>query len=208
LPKGITMKKQLLLALFFTSVYAIVRYAGFGNVPLIHIPVYIMNKAISMTAAESLFMASLALVRADKIAVRFWSNAALQLVFVHVFLSLGILSKGYYGTFFEGDKMSLTGELVLLTGALGVYCFWRLQAADLNPELRRTLKILLCALVAGHLFTMGYDGWLQVKRWNGGLPPITLLSFLLVVPSLLVTLWSKGTAVAAPASGDALAAEG
>jgi hypothetical protein len=191
------MKKHLLLALFFTSVYAIVRYAGFGNVPVIHIPVYIMNKAISMTAAESLFMASLALVRADKIALRFWSNAALQLVFVHVFLSLGILSKGYYGTFFEGDKMNLTGELVLLTGALGVYCFWRLQAAELTHELRRTLKILLCALVAGHLFIMGFDGWLQVKRWNGGLPPITLLSFLLVVPSLLISLHTKKAADAA-----------
>jgi len=201
------MKKQLLLALFFTSVYAIVRYAGFGNVPLIHIPVYIMNKAISMTAAESLFMASLALVRADKIALRFWSNAALQLVFVHVFLSLGILSKGYYGTFFEGDKMNLTGELVLLSGALGVYCFWRLQSAGLDPALRRTLKTLLCGLVAGHLFTMGFDGWLQVKRWNGGLPPITLLSFLLVVPSLLMSLRTKGAAVAAPVSGRDLPSE-
>jgi hypothetical protein len=42
------------------------------------------------------------------------------------------------------------------------------------------------ALVACHLFIMGYDGWLQVQKWNGGLPPITLLSFLLVVSSLAV----------------------
>jgi hypothetical protein len=152
-------------------------------------------------------MASLALVRADKIALRFWSNAALQLVFVHVFLSLGILSKGYYGTFFEGDKMNLTGELVLLTGALGVYCFWRLQAAELTSELRRTLKILLCALVAGHLFTMGFDGWLQVKRWNGGLPPITLLSFLLVVPSLLISLRPQQVPAVVPTSGRVQPAE-
>ena len=33
---------------------------------------------------------------------------------------------------------------------------------------------------------MGYDGWQQVQKWNGVLPPITLLSFLLVVPCFAV----------------------
>ena len=198
------MKRQLLLALLFTSLYAIVRYAGFGNVSPIHVPVYLMNKAFSMTAAEALFLASLALVRADKPAQRFWSNAALQLVFVHVLLSLGILSKGYFANFFEGDKMNLTGEVVLLTGALGVYCFWRLQSVELNAALRGTLTTLLCALVAGHLCTMGWDGWLQVKRWNGGLPPITLLSFLLIVPSLLISLRTQEAPAAPPAGSSVL----
>jgi hypothetical protein len=194
------MKKQFLLALMFTTIYAVVRYAGFGHVSLIHLPVYLLNKAVSMTAAESLFMASLALVGANKEGVRFWGNAALQLVFVHVFLSLGILSRGYFANFFDGDKMNLTGEVVLLTGALAVYCFWRLQAAGLSASLRQTLTSLLLALVGCHLFTMGYDGWLQVARWNGGLPPITMLSFFLVVPSLVVSLWSKEAAVSAPAN--------
>lgn len=112
-------------------------------------------------------------------------------MFVHILLSLGILSKAYFANFFEGDKMNLTGEVVLLTGVLAVYCFWRMHATELKPALRRTLTILVCALVAGHLFAMGYDGWLQVKRWNGGLPPITLLSFFLVIPSLIVSLWTR-----------------
>jgi hypothetical protein len=182
---------QFLTAFLFTAAYAVIRYAGFGHVALIHVPVYIMNKAISMTAVEALFMAALGVMRSDKDAVRFWTDVCSQLVFVHVFLSLGILSKGYFASYFEGDKMSLTGEVVLLMGALAVYCFWRLKAAAIKPALRRMLTLLACILVSVHLFAMGFDGWLHVEKWNGGMPPITLLSFLLVISSLIVFLWTK-----------------
>jgi hypothetical protein len=37
---------------------------------------------------------------------------------------------------------------------------------------------------------MGYDGWLQVQKWNGGLPPITLLSFFMVTGGLILFLWA------------------
>ncbi len=190
------MIKQLLTMFFLTAVYAVIRYAGFGHVSLVHLPVYIMNKAICMTAAESLFMAAIGVMRSERDAVRFWANACSQLVFVHVLLSLGILSKGYYTHFFDGDRMSLTGEMVLLTGALAVYCFWRLQAARTKPVFRHTLTILACAFVAGHLFVMGYNDTLQVQKWNGGLPPMSMLSFLLAVASLIVFLSAKEKRVA------------
>jgi hypothetical protein len=189
------MVTQFLTMFFFTAVYAVIRYAGFGGISLIHVPVYIMNKAVSMTAAESMFMAALCLMRADKDAVRFWASACAQLVFVHIFLSLGVLSKGYFASYFSGDKMSLTGELVLLQGVMAVYCFWRLGRAGIKPALRRRLTILACALVGGHLFTMGFDGWLKVQKWNGGLPPITLLSFLLVIAGLIMFLWVRERSV-------------
>lgn len=185
------MVKQFLTAFLFTLAYAVIRYAGFGHVSLIHVPVYIMNKAISMTAAEALFMAALGVMRSEKDTVSFWTKVCSHLIFVHVLLSLGILSKGYFASFFDGDKMSLTGEVVLLMGALAVYCFWRLQTAGIAPALRRTMTLLACTFVAVHLFTMGFDGWLTVQKWNGGLPPITMLSFFLVIASLIVYLRAK-----------------
>jgi hypothetical protein len=185
------MKKQFLAGFFFTALYALIRYAGFGPVALIHVPVYILNKAICMTAVESLLMASIGFMRSERDAVRFWTAACTQLVFVHVFLSLGILPKGYYVHFFDGDKMSLTGEVVLLTGVLAVYCFWRLQAAALKPAVRRTVTILACLLVAGHLFAMGYNDTLRVEKWNGGLPPMSMLSFFLVLSSMVVFLLAR-----------------
>jgi hypothetical protein len=185
------MLNQFLTAFLFTTAYAVIRYAGFGHVSLIHVPVYIMNKSISMTAVEALLMAALGVMRSEKDTVHFWTDVCSQLVFVHVFLSLGILSKGYFTSYFDGDKMSLTGEVVLLMGVLAVYCFWRLKAAEIKPALRRTLTLLAGTLVAVHLFAMGFDGWLAVQKWNGGMPPITLLSFLLVISSLIVFLWAK-----------------
>jgi NADH:ubiquinone oxidoreductase subunit 2 (subunit N) len=144
-----------------------------------------------MTAVESLLMAALGVMRSERNTVRFWTGASSQLVFVHILLSLGILSKGYYANFFSGDKMSLTGELVLLTGALAAYCFWRLRTAEIKPAFRWTLTILACTLVAGHLFAVGYTDTLQVQKWNGGLPPMSLLSFFLAVSSLIVFLRNK-----------------
>ncbi len=185
------MVNQFLTAFLFTTLYAIIRYAGFGHVSLIHVPVYILNKSISMTAVETLLLAALGVMRSEKDRVRFWSSVCSQLVFVHILLSLGILSKGYFASYFDGDKMSLTGEVVLLRGALASYCFWRLKATGVSPALQRTLTLLACGLVAVHLFAMGFDGWLQVQKWNGGLPPITLLSFLLVLSSLAVFLWTR-----------------
>ncbi len=179
---------QLVMGFLFTFAYAVIRYAGFGHVDVIHVPAYIMNKAVSMTAAETLFLAALGVMRAERSTVRFWINACSQLVFIHVFLSLGILSKGYFGQYFSGDKMNLTGELVLLFGVLAVYCFWRLKTVGTKPALRRFLALTSCGLVSAHLFTMGFDGWLQVQRWNGGMPPITLLSFILVLSSLAIFL--------------------
>jgi hypothetical protein len=183
--------KQFLTAFLFTFAYAVIRYAGFGHVALIHLPVYIMNKAICMTGVEAMFMAALCLMREEKDAARFWTNACTQLVFVHIFLSLGILSKGYYVNFFDGDKMSLTGELVLLSGALAVFCFWRLRAAKTKLDLRRTLTALAYALVAGHLFAMGLMDTLNVQKWNGGLPPMSGLSFLLALSGLILFLRAK-----------------
>lgn len=180
------MIKHFLTVLVFAFTYAVLRYAGFGHVSPIHIPVYLLNKAVSMTAAFSLLMASLGLIRTQREVFDFWRKACMNLVFIHVLLSLAIFNKGYFPKWFNGDMMSLTGEITLLLGALGVYCFWRLLTFEMTPHVRKTMMAAASALVAGHLFVMGYDGWLTVQQWNGGLPPITLLSFLLVVSGLAV----------------------
>jgi hypothetical protein len=195
------MSTRLLAAFLGTLVYAIIRYAGFGHVSLAHLPVYIMNKAVCVTAVEALLMASLGARRGKADEVRFWSGAGSQLIFVHVLLSLGILSRGYWPSFFDGDKMSLTGEAVLLMGALGAYCFWRLRSAELAPATRRTLKVLASVFVAGHLFAMGYGDTLQVQKWNGGLPPMSMLSFFIVVAGLVVFLLTREKRVAPQADG-------
>jgi hypothetical protein len=179
------MLRQVLPVLLLTTIYAVMRYAGFGDVSLTHLPGYLLNKGIAMAAVVAMFMAAQGLMRSQPDTVRFWSRAAAHLMFIHVLLSLALLSKGNYPKFFDADRMNLTGEGMLLMGVLAAYSFWRLGASDMKPAIQRTLTSLGCALVAGHLFIMGYGGWLQPQKWHGGLPPITLLCFLLVMASLI-----------------------
>jgi len=189
---------QLFTMLFFTIDYAVLRYAGFADVSPIHIPGYLTNKALAMTAAISLLLAALALVRSQREAARFWVKASVNLVFIHVLLSAVLLSKGYFPKWFTGEMMNLRGEGMLLLGVLAAYCFWRVQSARLPQRARLTVLATACALVAGHLFVMGSDGWLQFTKWNGGLPPITLLSFLVLLPAISLFLSQGRGRIARP----------
>jgi len=191
---GETMIKELLTVLIGCASYAVLRYAVFGDVSPLHIPGYIMNKSIAMAAVLSLFLSAFQGGSARRERSRFWSKACWQLLFVHILLSLAILSKGYYPKFFAGERMNLTGEAMLLLGALAAYCFRSLAADRIGEAARLKLTLFACALVAGHLFVMGYAGWLQVWKWHGGLPPITLLCFVLALLSLLCFL-KQGAAV-------------
>jgi hypothetical protein len=103
-----------------------------------------------------------------------WTKASGHLAFVHVLLSLGLISKGNYPAHHDADRMSLTGEAALLLGVLAVYAYWRVGMARAP---RRFLTLLASAFLAGHLFVMGFRSWMQPAKWHGGLPPITLLSF-------------------------------
>ena len=42
-------------------------------------------------------------------------------------------------------------------------------------------KFMLYALLLGafHLLFMGYQGWMNPAGWNGGLPPISLVAFII-----------------------------
>jgi hypothetical protein len=174
------MPRNLAALLALTTTYAVLRYAGFGGVSPLHIPAFLVNKAISMSAVVALALAAQGLVRGRLHAYSSWSRASAHLVFVHVLLSLGLMSRGNYPAYYEADRMSLTGEGALVLGVLAAYGYWRAGRARGWPP-RRVAVLLASALVAGHLLVMGYRNWIQPARWNGGLPPITLLSFGAVV---------------------------
>ena len=201
------MLTRLVAAFLCTFAYAVVRYVGFGHVALAHVPAYVLNKAICVTAVEALLMASVASARAKADEARFWASAGTQLIFVHVLLSLGLLSsKGYYPALFEGARMSLTGELVLLLGAVAVHAFWRRRAGETSSTTGRAWTLLAYSAIAGHVFAIGYENTLQVQRWNGGLPPMSLLGFLMVVSGLAVLVVRDRRAAAARLAGSVVVA--
>ncbi|NOX67249.1 MAG: hypothetical protein GXO85_15990 [Chlorobi bacterium] len=185
------MKKNtityIILVLLFTLSYSIVRYNIFKDVPWTDLPLYVVNKAISFAAI--IYVAAYLIL--EKKDYHELSNKmrkyATNLIYIHLTISLILLTPSYYQKFFDGTKMNLTGQISLLSGVL---------ALGLLNSLRFTKKLgakvslsffkkhgaeILLFLIAIHLFAMGFKGWLTPGNWPGEMPPISLLSFITAV---------------------------
>lgn len=90
------------------------------------------------------------------------------------------MNKAYYGKFFDGEKLSLSGELAVLLGVLAAGTWLAWMRARSNGA-GRPWGILASLLLAGHMLAMGLSGWLTPDKWPKGMPPITLICFVLAV---------------------------
>jgi hypothetical protein len=180
------MSKKLIIILLISLIYTIVRYIIFGNVSLIQIPVYLVNKSVAMASVSFMFFAALNYKRQKENQARFWGKASLHSTIMHILLSLAILSKDYYPKFFATQKMNLTGELTIMFGVIAT-CFFLMTSNDKTISIGpRLLQFFAVLFVLGHLLSMGLGGWLAVDEWNGGLPPISLISFILATINLVL----------------------
>jgi hypothetical protein len=161
----------------------------FENVSPIHIPVFLLNKSISMAAVFFLFLTALQYVRNDIEKTKFWGTASLHCAYLHILLSLAILSSTYYPKFFGVEKMNLIGEISIFFGVLAVYCFWTIRGASSFIQ-RQTFQILSSLFIVGHLVAMGFSGWLTIEKWHGGLPPISLISVVFALISFVLFFWN------------------
>lgn len=186
-----TMIKKLLLVFLLTSVYTVSRYIIFGNVSPVQLPAYLLNKSVSLASVVFLFLAATNNGSEQIEKMKFWGKTAFQSAVIHILISLAILSKAYYPKFFALDKMNLTGELVIMFGVLAAFLFWRVGTTTRGLSYRRWLRIYSLILVSGHLTAMGLAGWLVPGKWNGGLPPISLIAFALAIISIILLFKSS-----------------
>ncbi len=47
---------------------------------------------------------------------------------------------------------------------------------------------LAALLSAGHVTVMGFKGWIQPETWAGGMPPITLVAFVVFLGGSIINL--------------------
>jgi len=170
------------------AIYTAVRYILFGDVEVTHLPAFLMNKSVAMTAVIFLCFAGLAHRRGDSDGVARWGTAAWCAALLHTLLSLSLLGDAYYPKLFGEELMNLSGELTVLFGALAMCCFWLLARLHRERSHLRAMQVLACVCVAAHLVGMGILGWLNVGGWHSGLPPISLISFLFAVLALVLFL--------------------
>jgi len=185
----------------FSLCYAILRYNIFGSIPWKDLPFFIMNKAISLTAII-LFAISNSLTFQDKNVKisQEWLDicksigiTSFFLIITHVLMSFLLFKPEIFPNFFEEDGMiSLIGGLSMTAGIISFVLLWGI---NLNARANKEINVLLNSVptvlnvaivfVAIHLFFMGYQGWLTPSKWQGGLPPISLISFVFSVTGLL-----------------------
>ena len=185
------MRQRLLIILIFTTLYTIIRYVLFGNVELIHIPAYVLNKSVSMASAIFLFIAAFNFRQANSKRVKYWGSSAYHGAIVHILLSFAILSKPYYPKFFTSEKMNFIGELTIMLGVLAAYFFWTTRNGKSNFISKPFLQVLAALFVAAHVFVMGFSGWIRISEWHGYMPPVSMISFVLAATSFILFLYHR-----------------
>lgn len=193
------MRPALVSSVFLLAcfVYAALRYLVFGDVAVDQLPVFVMNKALSMAGLVLIALAvgarpivralpALGWLKADRRAL---GMAGLGFAGVHTALSLMLLNPAYFGKIYSAaaGRMSLWAELSMLAGAVALALLvWQSRitgngktgddAARRASTHRRWLGTGVLALTLLHVAFMGWPGWLAPGDWPGGMPPITLLS--------------------------------
>ena len=194
--------------ILFSLGYAVLRYHLVGGVPWKDFPFYILNKGLSL-AAFILISFNFAFSPAKKWGIPIpkpWLDArkvlgmmGFLLVLIHVFMSLMLFSPLRYAKLFEANgTMTLNAGLSMLAGILAFVTLWvytvsfqtflREDKAFIALITSRTTMLISFLFGAMHLFFMGYSGWLKPSSWNGGLPPISLVAFVVFLIAYILNL--------------------
>jgi hypothetical protein len=175
------MKITRIIILCLTFVYTLVRYIGFGNVDMTQIPVFLLNKSLSMSSVIFLLIAAYHSSNNQITKSKFWGSSALFSALLHVLFSLSILSGAYFSKLFIADKLTWQGGLFILFGILAIFIFFIIKSSELDDTKRKKYFQLGTLFLLFHLFFLGFSDWLKIQDWHGFLPPISLLSFLILI---------------------------
>jgi DMSO/TMAO reductase YedYZ heme-binding membrane subunit len=205
-----TKTKWIVLPLVFFTIYAIIRYIVFKGVSTNHLPLYIVNKIFSISGIF-LIAASYTIGKLKRLKnkdesgqhqlIKFIGLAGFSLSAMHVFISLMIITPGYFPKFFHEGMMNFKGELSMLLGVFSLFCFSFpaittlpfMQEAVGVKKWKKRQQIGYLGLVNAflHVLVMGFSGWLDMASWPGYLPPITMIGALIAFVPLVLKLLRK-----------------
>jgi len=168
--------------------YATLRYNVFKGVPWADWPAYTVNKALAVGALLIIAAAVIRLARSGRRSgvLLGWAGA---LALAHSLLSFAMLNPVYYPRLFDDGRLTAIGGLAMALGALLMAAMdvgARRSVVWSHAARHRTLALI--ALGSGvHAALPGLPSWTAPGSWPGGLPPLTLISFLASV--LAVAVW-------------------
>ena len=194
----------------FSVSYSIARYHIFGGVEWSQLPVFIMNKIISMNGLILLTF-TLSLKPLKNMGVNIsqkWLKGRKVIgivgfisILIHIILSVLLFSPAYYNKFFNTDgTLTLNSGLSMIFGVLAFVLLWYYNLSfygsqkdrERNMVVRsRSFILLVMPFAAMHLFFMGYKGWLNPEGWNSGIPPISLVAFVIIFAGYFINVFGR-----------------
>lgn len=189
-----------ILTIYAASVaYSVVRYVVFAPKNLESLPVFVVNKGVSMAAALCFaagffhaFRKSRGVLSATDPAT--WFRAGVFGVVWHIPMSLAILNPAYFGEFFRDaadpaapPRMTFAGEMVFLFGGLAAALIFLSLRSGVSARSRRLISVAAMAALALHVLSMGYGRGLNINAGHAYLPPMWLLS---AIGALFAMWWA------------------
>ncbi|MBL1214987.1 MAG: hypothetical protein HND52_16615 [Ignavibacteriae bacterium] len=172
----------------FTIIYSVLRYNIFNDVPWQDLPLYVLNKAVSLSIIFLIFINQFYLSKNKSLTD--FRTIITSLLIMHILFSLILLSPEFYSKFFNGNKLNLIGSLSMLFGAAAISALYYYDIKNFLTVTHNSIidklniektKIAGLIFVSLHLFAMGIKGWLTPLSWAGFLPPISLIAFIFVL---------------------------
>ena len=168
-------------SLLLTAIYSFLRYQVFGKFEPTNMALFIANKSLIFSAIT---LIPFLIIRGEKV-LKISINT---LVFLHIGISLYTLNPGYYPNLFENDDMINSMGIFLVGFGLMAALFFFNSVAKMFIEMAPVLNSsLLFVFVIAHNISISWSGWLNYTEWNGGMPPISLITTLIVLYSLILT---------------------
>ncbi len=185
------------LSFTFSLAYSVIRYNIFKEVPWVDFPLFVFNKVLALS---SLFLFAIYQYSIVKNKTNFYNTIkdyAIIFGVMHIIISLLILSPSYFPKFYYSLKFNLPGAISLLSGtiAVGLLLLLLRKAAYIKSSYSKYFKnnaaILFFLAIAVHVSTIGFNGWFRMSTWPGGMPPITLISLIIVIIILVLKFLNR-----------------
>lgn len=199
-----TQKKQdsqgacIAVVMLLSVGYATLRYNVCKGVSWADWPTWTLNKAFAVASLALLLVAVIRWRRCAGASCSRVLSASAGMAAIHVVLSLLMMSPAYYAKFFIDGKLTSPAGWSMFLGVIAAMIMVRRGSGDTISSTEEAaakgrkrgvlMVVMVAVLVALHALLQGFSGWFAPRHWPGGLPPITLISFILGGSVFLVVL--------------------
>jgi hypothetical protein len=172
----------------FTFVYATLRYVIFGPYTLHSIPLFILNKSLAFSSVIFIFV--LTVKKITFLSRGIIGITSYIIAIFHGILGAILIPSSYFKKYFNPEgEMLVSFAAMIFFGVLAlllmvfinkIISFGKKDKKFYNAFWFHKIFLFLLAIISLHVFVFCIKDWFNFKNWYGYMPPISLLSFILL----------------------------